>query len=181
MALPNAKDLIETNKYLDQLKDKIISEARSNLSKGRQNAFGKLSKSLEGTIKQSRNSIDINFDMESYGFFQDRGVQGKESGKSYSGFKYNRKRPPIKSILPWIKKRGLKGRNKKTGKFTTHKSLAFAIANSIYKKGIKPTLFFTKPFEKYAKKIPKEIIERYEIDLLRLFNSIENRNLKDKK
>lgn len=168
----------ETNKYLDQLKDKIISEARGNLSRKRKNAFGKLSKSLRGTIKESKRSFEITFKMNAYGFFQDRGVQGKERGTSYSNFKYRDKAPPASAFLPWIKKRGLKPRNKKTGKFMSHKSLAFAIAQSVYKKGIKPTLFFTKPFEKYSRKIPKELIERYEIDLLRLFDRIETEELK---
>ena len=181
MALPTKSALSETNKYLDELKANIIRDAKRNLSRKKKNSLGNLSKSLKGTIKQSRNSIQITFDMNAYGFFQDRGVKGKTSGKSLSGFKYTDKRPPIKSILPWLKKRGIKGRDKKTGRFTTQKSLAFIIANSIYHKGIKPSMFFTKPFEKYAKQIPKELIERYELDLTRLFDSIKDTKLNDKK
>ena len=173
--------LIETEKYLAQIKDKIISESQRNLKARGQNVSNRLSSSIKGNIKENKNSIEIDFDMKRYGVFQDRGVQGTESGKSFSNFRYTRKKPPMSVFLPWIKKRGLKGRDKKTGRFTTHKSLAFAIANSIYKKGIKPTLFFTKPFEKYSRKIPREIIDKYEIDFGKLFKQIEKTNLKEKK
>ena len=173
--------LIETEKYLAQIKDKIISESQRNLKARGQNVSNRLSSSIKGDIKENSNSIEIDFDMKPYGVFQDRGVQGTESGKSFSNFRYTKKKPPISVFLPWIKKRGLKGRDKKTGRFTTHKSLAFAIANNIYKKGIKPTLFFTKPFDKYSRKIPREILDKYEIDFGKLFNQIVQKNLNKKK
>lgn len=43
---------------------------------------------------------------------------------------------PIDALIQWIKKKGLLGRSKKSGRFITFNQLAFAIQTAIYKKGI---------------------------------------------
>ncbi len=48
------------------------------------------------------------------------------------------KPPPTTPIKKWIEQRGIRGRDKK-GRFITNQSLAFVMARSIGKKGIKPT------------------------------------------
>ena len=169
----------EVQKYLDEFKRSIISEAKRNLRK--QKTSGDLSKSLKSRVKESPNSIEITFRMKAYGFFQDRGVKGKESCKSLSGFKYKDKAPPASAFSQWAIKKLPKQTRDSKGRFVSRKSLQFALARHIYKKGIKPTLFFTKPFEKHFKKLPAEIIERYKLDIDKLFNQIEGTNLKDKK
>ena len=78
----------EVQKYLDEFKRNIISEAKRNLRK--QKTSGDLSKSLKSRVKESKNSIEITFNMKAYGFFQDRGVKGTERGKSLSNFKYKK-------------------------------------------------------------------------------------------
>jgi hypothetical protein len=118
--------------------------------------------------------------MKAYGFFQDRGVKGKEKGKSLSGFKYKDKAPPPKAFDKWAIKKLPKATRNSKGQFVSRKSLTFALSRYIYKNGIKPTLFFTKPFEKHFKRLPEEIIEKYKLDIEKLFNQIESTNLKDK-
>ena len=54
---------------------------------------------------------------------------------------------PPKSLIPWIKSKNIKGRNDK-GRFITDKSLSFAMAISIHRKGIEGTSFFTRPLWK---------------------------------
>ena len=44
-------------------------------------------------------------------------------------------------------------------------SLAFRIQNTIYLKGIKPTEFYSKPFEKEFQKLPQELVEAYALDV----------------
>ena len=172
----------EVQKYLDEFKRSIISEAKRNLRK--QKTTGDLSKSLKSRVKESPNSIEITFQMKPYGFFQDQGVKGTERGKSLSNFKYKKGKenaPPPRVFDKWaIKKLPQATRNSK-GQFVSRKSLTFALSRHIQKNGIKPTLFFTKPFEKHFKKLPEEIIERYKLDIDKLFNQIEDTNLKDKK
>ncbi|BAQ92768.1 hypothetical protein [uncultured Mediterranean phage uvMED] len=169
----------EVQKYLDEFKRSVISEAKRNLRK--QKHTGNLSKSLKSRVKESKNSIEITFKMNAYGFFQDRGVKGKKSGKSLSGFKYRDKAPPPKAFDKWaVKKLPNATRNEK-GQFVSRKSLTFALSRHIYNHGIKPTLFFTKPFEKHLKRLPDELIERYKLDIEKLFSQIGKSNLKDKK
>ena len=162
---------------LNDFRSNVIREAKKNLSS--QNTSGKLSRSLSSVVKESKNSIQISFEMEDYGFFQDRGVQGTKSGKSLDGYKYTNKMPPPKAFDKWIVKKGFKDtiRDKK-GRFVKRKGLAFIIARSIFEKGIKPTLFFTKPFEKFYKRLPDELVEKYGLDMEKLFTQITDENFK---
>jgi hypothetical protein len=66
-----------------------------------------------------------------------------------------------------------------TGKFQSRKGLQFAIAKSIFKYGIKPSLFFTKPFEEAYKTLPDTLIDKYGLDAEQLINEILNENLKN--
>lgn len=160
---------------LNDFRSNVIREAKKNLTS--QNTSGRLSKSLKSYVKESKNSIQISFEMEDYGFYQDRGVQGKKSGKSLDGYKYTNKMPPPKAFDKWNIKKGIAPRDKK-GKFIKRKSLNFLIARSIFEKGIKPTLFFTKPFEKFYKRLPDELVEKYGLDMEKLFTQITDENFK---
>ena len=162
---------------LNDFRSNVIREAKRNLTS--QNTSGRLSKSLKSYVKESKNSIQISFEMEDYGFYQDRGVQGTKSGKSLDGYKYTNKMPPPKAFDKWIVKKGFKDtiRDKK-GRFVKRKGLAFIIARSIFEKGIKPTLFFTKPFEKFYKRLPNELVEKYGLDMEELFTQITDENFK---
>ena len=172
----------EVQKYLDEFKRSVISEAKRNLRK--QKTTGDLSKSLKSRVKESKNSIEISFSMKAYGFFQDRGVHGKKSSyivNKGSPYKYRDKAPPPEAFDKWaVKKLPNATRNEK-GQFASRKSLTFALSRHIYNHGIKATLFFTKPFEKHLKRLPDELIERYKLDIEKLFSQIEKSNLKDKK
>ena len=44
--------------------------------------------------------------------------------------------------------------------------------------GIKPSLFFTKPFEAAFKKLPDELVEKYGLDMEELFEDITKENFK---
>ena len=73
----------------------------------------------------------------------------------------------IKSLKSWITRKGLKGRDEKTGRFITNQSLSFIIAKSVFHTGIKRSLFFTKPFEAGIKKYENDIASGYGDDILR--------------
>ena len=99
----------EVQKYLDEFKRSIISEAKRNLRK--QKTSGDLSKSLKSRVKESPNSIEITFRMKAYGFFQDRGVHGTEKSKLYRvtlkvvPTRYTDKAPPPKAFDKWAVKK----------------------------------------------------------------------------
>ena len=161
---------------LDRFIKHVVSQAKKNLTTSGKNASKKLYNSIKGEAKAFPNSIGIYFDMEDYGFFQDQGVSGIKK-KYNTPFSYKTKMPPPSAFDKWTIRRGIAPRNTK-GQFQTRKGLNFAIARSIFEKGIKPSLFFTKPFEAAYKNLPNELIDKYGLDVIELFDSIMKPNFK---
>jgi hypothetical protein len=141
----------------------VIQQSRSNLSKGKKNVSKELYNSLGYEISQSGSSMSLGFDMVDYGKFQDRGVSGTEK-KYNTPYKYTNKMPPAKAFDKWTVRKGIAPRGK-GGKFEKRKGLNYAIAKSIYKKGIRPSMFFTKPFAAAFKRLPDELVEAYAIGI----------------
>jgi hypothetical protein len=155
---------IELNKF----RDYVISQAKANLTRQRKNVSKSLYNSIKGNVKAMPNSFSMEFMMEEYGFYQDKGVSGVKK-KYNTDYKYTNKMPPAKAFDKWVVKKGLAPREK--GKFANRKSLSFAIARSVYINGIKPSLFFTKPFEKAYKRLPEDLVEAFGLDAIKLFNT----------
>ena len=61
----------------------------------------------------------------------------------------------------------------------SRKSLTFLIARKVFFEGIQPSLFFTRPFDKYFKKLPEEMIEKYGLDMMNLFDQITEESFKN--
>ena len=169
--------LKETKEALIKFRNFVIQQSRSRLTKGKKNVNKDLYNSLEGDVKVMPNSINVQFSMEDYGVFQDKGVSGTEK-KYNTPFKYTNKRPPASAFSNWVVRKGLKGTRDSKGRFVSRKGLQFAIANSIYKKGIKPSMFFTKPFEKAFSNLPKDIVKAYALDVEKLLEDTIKDNLK---
>jgi hypothetical protein len=153
-----------TKEYLNAFAKYVIQQSRSNLTKGNKNVDKKLYNSLDKEIEVGANSFRMAFLMEDYGAYQDKGVSGTQK-KYDTPFSYKSKRPPLKPIQDWVTKRRFQFRNKETGKFMSYKSTAFLITKGIFKNGIKPSLFFTKPFEKAFERLPDELVEAYGLDV----------------
>ena len=179
-------ELENVQKVLDKFRDNVIKEAR----KGMPRSSGALAQSLKSYVKESKNSIQISFTMDDYGWFQDEGVKGKDPSKVSPNAKITGQQAPnsqykfgsgkyrgtwgsfVKSLTAWAKKKNIRLRDEK-GKFKkgNYKTIANIIAGNIYNRGLKPSLFFTKPYEKYFKRLPDELLEKYGLDLE---NSMEN-------
>ena len=163
----------EFEKALQKYGKYVVQQARTRLTKGRQ-PYGTInsSKQLYNSLKFNVKKNGIVFNMIEYGEYQDQGVRGKNSyyadETANSPFKYKNKIPPSQPFEKWIKKKGIQGRDKKTGRFITRKSLSFIIARSIYSKGIRATMFFTKPFEDGLNKYSDEFIEGFLNDNLNI-------------
>jgi len=153
----------------------VIQQSRTNLTKGKKNSSKALYNSLDYDLNVSPNSFSMSFLMEDYGIFQDKGVSGIKK-KYNTPYSYTNKMPPPSKMDKWIVRKGLKGVRGKDGKFISRKSLQFMIAKSIFEKGIKASLFFTKPFEKAFKNLDKDIIEAYKLDVEELLKFTTNGN-----
>ena len=156
----------EFKKALEKYAKYVIQQSRSNLTKKKNNASKQLYNSLEYKIQGDK----ISFLSEKYGDFIDKGVKGSKSTypeSSASPFKYTTKQPPSSVFDKWSIRKGIAPRDKQ-GRFVSRQSLNFLIARSIKNKGIRATLFFTKPFERGLDLYGDEIVAGYLEDKLDL-------------
>lgn len=177
-------------KALEEFRDYVIKHSQSNLQ--RKKSTGNLSKSLSAEVKVMPNSIRFFFEMEEYGFYQDKGVRGKNpnalpiNSKNHgiqkapnSPFKFGsgsgNKGGLRRSLDKWIIRKGIAPRDK-GGKFMSRNTLKFLMARSIYFSGIKPSLWFTKPFEEAFNNLPTELIDAYGLESEELFDTIMKEN-----
>ena len=167
--------MLNVQEELDRFKDYVIKQSKSNLTRLKKNSSKNLYNSIKGEAKAMPNSFYLNFEMEPYGKFIDKGVNGKKTAYS-TPYSYKTKMPPPSKLDKWIVRKGLAPRNK-DGKFSGRtinsvgfkKSIQFLIARKIFMYGIKPSLFFTKPFEKAYKQLPEQLVAKYGLDALELF------------
>lgn len=157
--------LNRTKEALDDFKKYVIQQARTNLTKGKKNVDKKLYNSLQGFIDESPAGFRLYFEMEDYGMFQDKGVSGKKR-KYDTPFSYKNKKPPIGPLAQWAKKKNIRLRDDK-GRFKkgNYNTIGFLISKSIFEKGLKPSLFFTKPFERAIKRLPEDLQEAFGEDI----------------
>lgn len=156
----------EFKKALEKYAKYVIQQSRSNLTKKKNNASKQLYNSLEYKIQGDK----VSFLSENYGEYLDKGVKGAKSTypeSSASPFRYTTKQPPSKVFDKWSIRKGIAPRDKQ-GKFVSRQSLNFLIARSIKNKGIRATLFFTKPFERGLDLYGDEIVAGYLEDKLNL-------------
>ena len=127
------------------------------------------------TTKVMPNSISIYFDLGTYGEYVDQGVKGKESSLKApnSPYKFKDKKPPMKPLSEWEKRKGIRFRDVK-GRYKkgNYESVGFWLQSLIYKTGMKPSLFFTKPFESAYKNLPDELADKYGLDAIDLIKDI---------
>lgn len=148
---------------LNAFRKHVITEARKNLTRNKKNASKTLYNDMNSFLKVSKNSFELGFEMPIYGEFQDQGVSGVKK-KYDTPFSYKKKMPPLDVFEAWIKRKGIKGRDKR-GRFITNKSLSYLIARSVFNNGIKPSLFFTRPFELAYKRLADDVIEAFGLDI----------------
>lgn len=145
----------ETQRVLQEFVNYVVRESKKRAPK----ASGDLKRSIKaGKVKETSNAIEVSISAEDYLPYIDKGVSGTER-KFNTPFSYKNKKPPVRFLQTWLKQ--------KTGVFRARnrKSVAFAIQNNIFKYGIKPTKFFTTPFENAFKQLPEDVIEAYGLDV----------------
>ena len=170
-------------KALKIFEQKVLDAAKKNVQLKHDST--KLAESLDAEIKVMPNSIRMFFEMSYYGWFQDQGVKGVKSGRSVSNYSYKSKggkkglkgMPPPSAFDKWTIRKRIAPRDKK-GRFLKRKSINFLIARSVFNHGIKPSMFFTRPFKEAYKQLPDTLIEAYGEDYFRILSDIIDENLK---
>ena len=163
--------LKDTQDALNAFGKYVVQQSRNKLTQSKKNASNKLYDSLGYNLKVMPNSFYMAFLMENYGEYQDKGVRGAGgTRKTTSKFKRTNNRgkiwkqnapnspfsfkegnrPSVKHFEDWSNKKGLN---------------AFAVRQAVFRQGIRPSMFFTKPFEAAFKNLPDDIVEAYGLDI----------------
>ena len=153
----------------------VIQQSRTNLTKAKKGG-GKLYNSLEYQIDAPR----VKFLSEDYGIFVDQGVMGNDPSKVSPNAKIKGQQAPdskyrfgsgkspktfkdfVNKMSIWAQAKNVRFRDQK-GRFAkgNYKSLGYVIASNIYNRGIRPTMFFTKPFERGVELYGDDIVAAY--------------------
>lgn len=162
----------------------VIQQSRSNLSKGKKNYSKELYNSLKGSIEVNGKTTSMVFKMADYGKFQDQGVKGKDPSKVSPNAKITGQQAPnspyrfgsgskrgtfkqfAKSMAKYAQRKGIRFRDKK-GRYSKggYDAVGYVIARNIYYRGIRPSMFFTKPFEAAFKRLPDELLKAYSVGI----------------
>lgn len=165
--------LKRVKRELNRFAKYVIQQARTNLTRKKKNSTKKLYDSLQYKLNETPDATTLAFFMEEYGWYQDKGVSGKKR-KFATPFSFKSKMPPASAFSQWVIRKGIKGIRNKQGKFVKRKSLQFMMARSVFYYGIKPSMFFTKPFERAYDKLkfdlPKKLAEDTDKNFEFLFN-----------
>jgi len=177
--------LEKVNKTIQMFRDYVIKEAKDNLKRTGHNNTSSLANSIKGEVLTEDNFTVVGFQMNDYGTFVDLGVKGKTSSTKAPNSPYQfgsgtgAKGGLTKGIQKWVRQKGFQFRSKEEGskgRFLSYESTAYLITRAIFNKGIKPSLFFTKPFEAgYKKYIDIDLIKSFGQDI----DTIIDYNLKD--
>jgi len=160
-------------RYLNSFGKQVVNRAKGNLQK-KKGGGTNLEKSLSFKVITDADGFSVQFFMDSYGTFVDKGVSGtdvRRSFKDYKGrtisspYKYTTKQPPSRVLDKWIVKKGIAPRDEK-GRFMSRKSISFLIARSIKRKGIQGISFFQKPLMLGLKQFGKEMLGAVKDDII---------------
>ena len=188
---------MDRQEVLNRFVRHVVSQAKKNLTTGNRNASKKLYNSIKGEAKSFPNSIGIYFEMEEYGFYQDQGVRGANPSNVSKNARIRGQQAPnsrfkfgsgshsgtwstfVGNLEKWAKRKNIRLRDEK-GKFKkgNYKTIAQIIGRNIYARGLKPTLFFTKPFEAAFKNLPEDLVEVFGLEATQMFDDILRQNLK---
>ena len=165
-------DFKNVDEVLNAYAEYVVDSAKKNLVDERK-SLGDLYKSVSYKYEKSQDLFLLDFLMEDYGTFVDKGVRGKtstypETSAALSQFQYGSGNFPKyglrDGIKGWLEKKRFQWRDKK-GKFMSYDTMTYLISRSIYNKGLKANLFFTTPFELGLQKLPKQLKDAFSLDI----------------
>jgi len=163
-------------RYLESFGKQVVNRSKGNLQ--RAGKGGKLENSIKFEVVTDSNGFTVQFYMDSYGTFVDKGVSGTKIKRTYKDFEgktanspYSYKnskghsQPPSKALDKWVVRKGIAPRDA-SGKFMSRKSITFLIARSIGRKGIQGIAFFQKPLGLGLKQFGKDLLGNVKEDII---------------
>ncbi len=167
----------EVEKTMNDFAHRVVHDAKLNLFPGA------LKNSIRADLDVFPNSFSLEFFMNAYGLFQDKGVDGtqvRHGGKwRYKSVRWPSKKF-AKSMEDWARKHNVRVLRDKDGKFKkgSFKQMGYMMAWAKQRKGTKPSLFFTRPFEAAFADLPDDVVKAYGLELDKTFKQwLEKPNL----
>ena len=168
-------------KYLNSFGKQVVNRSKGNLQKAKGGGTN-LENSISFKVVTDADGFAVQFYMNSYGTFVDKGVSGTKTKRTFKDYKSKTISSPYKFgtgssrvgkakggmsgiMAKWVKKKGFQWRDKK-GRFMSHKSMGYIIARSIYSKGIQGISFFQKPLGLGLKQFGKDLLENVKEDII---------------
>jgi len=173
-------DLKELNKIFHEFGKYMVTQSRANLTRAKK-GDGKLYKSIEYKVNDKKKDVvEWSFYMEDYGVFQDQGVRGARPSDVKNGrqkapnspFSYKSKMPPMEPLRNWAKSKNIRFRDEK-GRFArgNYTRIAYWLQKRIFAQGLKPSYFYTKPFDKAWQNLPDEVFNSFQIEIDQAINN----------
>lgn len=134
-----AQPIIEAEKKWAQL---VVTNAKSILRRYKKVASKNLVNSITYKVLSDG---DISFSYAEEGKYVE---SGRRRGARF---------PPPAPILKWIKIKGIKGRDRTTGRFIKDKALVFLFQRAISRDGIEPVPFFQMALDKATQQLYPEL------------------------
>jgi hypothetical protein len=161
-------------RYLNSFGKQVVNRAKGNVQKAKGGGTA-LEQSIRFEVITDADGFTVQFYMADYGTFVDKGVSGTQQQQKFkdyknkvisSPYKYTNKQPPPGLLAKWISKKGIKGRDKKSGRFISNMSLAYIIGRAIKRDGIKGISFFQKPLGLGLKQFGKDLLSNVKEDII---------------
>lgn len=176
-------ELKQLNKIFNEFGKYMVKQSRANLTRAKK-GDGSLYKSISYKVNDSKKDVvEWSFYMENYGVFQDQGVKGANPSLVKNGvqkapnspFSYRSKMPPMEPLRSWAKSKNIRFRDEK-GRFAKggYNTIAFWLQKRIYAQGLKPSYFYTKPFDRAWNNLSDEVFNSFQIEIDTAINKTLN-------
>ena len=153
---------IEIKKVLTALGTDVVAQAKKNIKTSKISSKGPLYNGMTSKSKVNENSVSLDITLADYWEYMDYGVEG------VGGTKKTENGVKLKSPKPWSKRKVTNNKFKYREKmpppsafnrYTSERSGQFAIANSVFHRGLKTTSFFTDPFDTEVEELEEKILQ----------------------
>lgn len=181
--------LKETQAVLNAFGKNVIAKSRGNLTRKKKIDQRGLYAALNYEVIEDAKGFNVFFNLGDYGRFVDKGVKGADpsiidrwtkNGKKRTGvqkaplspYSFKSKYPPIKPLSAWAKRKNIRLRDEQ-GRFAKgdYKSIGFVLSKFIYAQGIKPTYFFTNPYNAAYRRLPTQVTSAFVQDLVTMIKN----------
>ena len=153
---------IEIKKVLTVLGKDIVAQAKKNIKTSKISSKGHLYNGMKSKSKVNEGSVSLAITIADYWEYMDYGVEG------VGGTKKTENGVKLKSPKPWNKRKVTNNKFKYRehmpppsafSRYTSDRSGQFAIANSVFHRGLKTTSFFNDPFDAETKELEEKILQ----------------------